>query len=193
MDPDPDSRPELRVLVASKNPVKLGAARRGFERVFADHRIHIESISVPSGVPDQPTTDEETLRGARQRARNARAAEPDADFWVGMEGGLEHHGGELMAGAWIYILGPHGSGRSRTANFLLPPSVVEKIHAGMELGLAIDEVFDRRGAKRGPGAAGLLTDEVLGRTDLYEPSVILALAPLRKAELYTATPENACI
>jgi len=189
MPPLPTEQARLHVLVASKNPVKIEAGRRGFERVFPDHDLQVEGISVPSGVSDQPSTDAETLRGARQRAMNARDARPEADFWVGMEGGLEELDGDLLAGAWIFILGRQGQGRSRTANFLLPPVVAQRVRAGLELGSAIDEVFNRRGAKRGPGAAGLLTDEVIGRTDLYEPSVVLALAPLRKRELYS--PERA--
>ncbi len=178
----------FRVVVTSGNPVKIEAARRGFEQVFPDHDIRIEPLKVPSGVPDQPLTDEETLKGARTRAENARAARPDADFWIGLEGGLETQSGQLMAGAWIFVLGPDGEGRSRTANFLLPEPIAEKIRSGLELGTAIDQVFQRQGAKQGPGAAGLLTDGVIGRTDLYEPAVVLALIPFRQKELYDASP-----
>ena len=177
----------LRVVVTSGNPVKIDAARRGFEQVFPSHEIQIEALKVPSGVPDQPLTDEETLRGARNRAENARTARPDADFWIGLEGGLETQGEQLMAGAWIFVLGPQGEGRSRTANFLLPERIVKKIREGLELGTAIDQVFHRQGAKQGPGAAGLLTDGVIGRTDLYEPAVVLALIPFRQKELYGPT------
>ena len=174
----------IRVVVTSKNPIKIEAARRGFERAFPDAQVQIRSEAVPSGVADQPKTDAETLRGARQRAETAKERYPDADFWIGLEGGLEIHDGELFAGAWIYILGTRSHGRSRTANFLLPPTLIELLDQGLELGQAIDQVFDRQGAKRGPGAAGLLTDDVIRRADLYEPAVILALAPLKKERLY---------
>lgn len=180
-----DSPPDpLRVVVASQNPVKIEAARRGFEQVFPALEIRIESLSVPSGVSDQPFSDDETLKGARTRAENARAARPDADYWIGLEGGLELHQADLMAGAWIFVLGPGGQGRSRTASFLLPALISQKIRQGLELGAAIDEVFNRQGAKRGPGAAGLLTDGVIGRTDLYEPAVVLALIPFHQRRLY---------
>lgn len=180
------SRTPIHVVVTSRNPVKIEATRRGFARALPEAEIDIRSLPVPSGVADQPWTDEETLRGARQRAERAREAAPDADFWIGLEGGLERHDGELFAGAWIYILGRAGHGRARTANFLLPPPLTRRLEQGLELGTAIDQVFERQGSKQGPGAAGLLTDGAVGRTELYEPAVILALIPLLKTELFKA-------
>ena len=90
------------VVVSSKNPVKIGAARQGFELMFPGGAgFDIRSLSVPSGVPEQPFSDQETLDGATNRANNARAAEPDADYWVGIEGGVDdsRHDGEAAAAA----------------------------------------------------------------------------------------------
>lgn len=185
-EPKTTSRGPIRVVVTSKNPVKIEAARRGFGRALPAAELEIHSVSVPSGVDDQPQSDAETLRGARQRAEEARRRIPEAHYWIGLEGGVETHDGELFAGAWIYILGRQGHGRSRTANFLLPPALAQRLAQGMELGTAIDELFERHGAKQGPGAAGLLTDGAVSRTELYEPAVILALAPLLKHDLYAA-------
>ncbi|KAJ6443472.1 NTPase [Purpureocillium lavendulum] len=77
------------VIVSSKNPVKIGAARQGFAQMFPGAGFDIRGLSVPSGVPDQPFSDQETLDGATNRANNARAAAPDADYWVGIEGGVD--------------------------------------------------------------------------------------------------------
>jgi non-canonical (house-cleaning) NTP pyrophosphatase len=40
-------------------------------------------------VPDQPLTDASTLRGAYNRAVRLRELEPGADFWIGIEGGVD--------------------------------------------------------------------------------------------------------
>ncbi|KAJ2972514.1 hypothetical protein NQ176_g7113 [Zarea fungicola] len=56
------------IIVASKNPVKIQAAHDGFQRMFPDIAFTVRGLSVPSGVPDQPLTDEETLQGALNRA-----------------------------------------------------------------------------------------------------------------------------
>ncbi len=54
------------VTVASSNPVKAQAARAGFSKMFGDD-LTILTLAVPSGVPNQPMSDEETHRGARNR------------------------------------------------------------------------------------------------------------------------------
>ena len=59
----------VRVAVGSTNPVKVGAARRVVTRLAAV--VEVTGVAVPSGVPDQPWGDEETIRGARTRARAA--------------------------------------------------------------------------------------------------------------------------
>jgi len=56
----------MDIIVTSKNPVKLNATSTGFKRCFPNEQISLISVSVPSGVPDQPMTEEETLKGAKQ-------------------------------------------------------------------------------------------------------------------------------
>ena len=73
----------MQVVVASWNPVKVGAAREAFETLFPDSEIDVKSVDVDSGVSDQPESDDETRQGARNRAIRASDASPDADFWVG--------------------------------------------------------------------------------------------------------------
>ena len=68
------SLPSMTVVVASGNPVKLGATRSAFERLFAGSPLEVVSVAVASGVGDQPDSDEETRNGARKRALNARQA-----------------------------------------------------------------------------------------------------------------------
>ncbi len=173
------------VMVASKNPVKIRAALLGFERMFPAESFSAESVSVPSGVSLQPMTDAETLAGARNRARNAREKHPDADFWVGIEGGVDEIGGEMHAFAWVVILrGEKGYGEARSASFLLPRVLVELIQQGVELGEADDRVFGRQNSKQENGAVGLLTGDVVDRLGLYVMPVELALIPFCNQDLF---------
>ena len=73
--------------------------------MFPDAHFSIEEISVPSGVPDQPMTDAETLQGALNRIENAHDAIPGADYWVGLEGGVDSSEGLMQAFAWIAVKG----------------------------------------------------------------------------------------
>ena len=177
----------VRVVVASKNPVKIRAARDGFARAMADTSVEVEGVDVPSDVPHQPMSDDETLHGATNRATNARAAAPDADYWVGLEGGVDDHDGLLEAFAWIVIIARDGRvGRSRTATFQLPPAVAELVRAGVELGHADDRVFGRSNSKQTNGAVGLLTNDLIDRTAYYEHAVVLALVPFINPRHYGA-------
>ena len=161
----------MNVVVASMNPVKIGAAREAFASVFPAESIDVTGIDVDSGVGDQPDSDAKTREGARARALRARDAAPDADFWVGLEGGVDVFDDQLMAFAWMAI------SEARSATLPLPPAVKQLVDAGMELGEANDRVFSTVNSKQGGGAYGLLTDGRYTRESIYAQTLIIALTP----------------
>lgn len=168
----------MRVIVASRNPVKIGAAKDAFAAVFPEATIDVSGIEVDSGVGDQPDSDAKTREGARARALRATDAAPDADFWVGLEGGVEVLDGQLMAFAWMAVKGRSGDvSEARSATLPLPPAVKELVGAGMELGEANDRVFSTVNSKQGGGAYGLLTDGRYTRESIYAQTLIIALTP----------------
>lgn len=174
----------IKVIVASKNPVKIECAQQGFQKVFNNNQILVEGVSVPSGVADQPMSDKETLDGAKNRAENAKNDYPDADYWIGIEGGIDELYDSMEAFAWVYIISNERVGKARTASFDLPPKIRELIHEGIELGVADDMVFKRSNSKQKNGAVGILTHDLINRAEYYEPAVILALIPFVNPELY---------
>ena len=102
-----DTRPCLRIAVGSLNPVKVNAVRLSFAEAYPGHKIEAKGVpGVKSGVADQPEGEEETRRGAVNRALAAarlyqqsmeRETEQGTccgtvsrcDFAVGLEGGVE--------------------------------------------------------------------------------------------------------
>ncbi len=178
----------MKIIVASTNPVKIAAAQNGFRAMKIGGDAGFTGVSVPSGVSDQPGTDAETLQGARTRARNARALFPAADFWVGIEGGIADDGEQMIAFAWVVVLGRDlgagAHGEARTATFQLPPEIRRLVLEGVELGHADDIVFGRSNSKQQDGAIGILTDGVVDRAAYYAHAVMLALVPFKKRELY---------
>ena len=174
-----------QIIVASGNPVKLQAVRMGFEQTFAGEAFDVQGVAVPSGVSDQPFTHEETLQGAFNRIEKVQQDAPQADYWVGVEGGVEEVDGELRAFAWIVVRSASLQGKGCTGTFVLPPRVAELVHGGMELGEADDVVFQRSNSKQASGAVGLLTGDLITRTTLYAHAVVLALIPFRNVELYS--------
>lgn len=175
------------VIVASKNPVKINCVQSAFEQMFDNEKIEVAGISVLSGVPDQPMTNKETLDGAKNRAVNAQSEMGDADYWVGIEGGIEDTPDGMEAFAWVVILSKNQKGQSRTSTFYLPPKVRGLVLNGMELGHANDQVFDKHNSKQKGGAVGSLTKGFLGRTEYYKQAVTLALIPFVNEKLYLSS------
>lgn len=173
-----------KIIIASKNPAKIQAVENAFSKVFPKEQFQYEGISVPSGVPDQPIGEEETLVGAENRVENAKQ-KFDGDYWVGLEGGVAESGNQLEAFAWMVIKSKEMYGKGRTGSFFLPSKVAELVHGGMELGHADDVVFGQSNSKQKGGAVGLLTNNLLTRTTYYEQALILALIPFINKEHYS--------
>ncbi|MCY4145833.1 MAG: inosine/xanthosine triphosphatase [Chloroflexi bacterium] len=172
------------ICVASQNPVKLRASLAAFQRVFPDQAFAVRGVDVESGVSDQPMSRRETLQGAFNRAANARAAQPNADYWVGIEGGIAETPFGMSCFAWVQVLGQAGRvGCGQTAVFFLPGEVAQLVRAGLELGEADDKVFGRVNSKQGNGAIGLLTDDAIDREAYYVQAVIMALVPFKNPQL----------
>jgi inosine/xanthosine triphosphatase len=171
------------VAVGSGNPVKHAAAAAVVGAYFPGARVDAQAVA--SGVPDQPFGDEQTIAGARERARRARDA-ADADLGVGLEGGVVDGPDGMRTCAWCVVV--HRDGREGVGGSLampLPEGVAAMIRDGEELGYAMDRFANERGTKHGKGAVGILTAGRIDRQAAYEVLVTYALAPFVTPALFT--------
>ena len=97
----PQTNAALHVVVGSKNPVKVNAAKNAISMLYPDHQITCEGMHAPSGVAEQPMTSEETRIGAINRV-NYCQANAKADFYVAMEGGVDRF--EYGPATFAYIV-----------------------------------------------------------------------------------------
>jgi inosine/xanthosine triphosphatase len=164
------------VRVGSMNPVKLGAIREVMAGVFPE--AEFVPVAAPSEVPDQPLGLEETLRGARNRARNAFV---DCFLSVALESGLVEVPGSntgymnltacaIFDGREMYVgLGPA---------FELPADVTRLV---VEDGLELDPAVRRAGLTDNErigyaqGIIGILSGGRVTRMDYSRPAVSMAL------------------
>ena len=172
----PGSDAALVIRVGSLNPVKLGAIREVMREPFPLARF--EPVPASSEVPDQPLGLEETLRGAKNRARNAFA---DCALSVALESGLIEVPGSntgymnltacaIFDGREMYLgLGPA---------FELPPDVTRLV---VEDGLELDPAVRRAGLTDNErigyaqGIIGILSGGRVTRMDYSRPAVSMAL------------------
>lgn len=175
-----------KVVVASMNPVKLKVVQVGFSQMFRGSPFTFTQVNARSGVAKQPLSDKETLQGALNRIRHAQKISPNADFYVGLEGGVEDVNGELREFAWIVVQGPEDVvGKAKAATFVAPPIFRHMVlREGKEIGDVCDIVFGEKNSKQNMGATGLLTNNAIDREEYYRHAVVLALVPFRHPELY---------
>ena len=151
----------MRIAIGSTNPTKTNAVAAVTRLVFP--HAEIVTLEVPSGIPDQPIGDIETRLGALNRARAALAA-TDADWGVGLEGGINQTELGTTTNAWCVIVDSAGRvGVGGSANMLLTENVTARVLGGSELGEAMDEYADMENVKRKMGAIGVLTGSLLDR------------------------------
>jgi len=176
------NKKNFTVAVGSKNPVKVTAAQRAFEQLFPDATITMMSVDVASGISAQPMSDEESIRGASNRARKAQK-ETSTDFGVGIEGGLQKIGEYWFDTSWTVVCDAQGKeGVGASGKIMVPIKIMQHIHNGLELGHACDRVFNTSNVKQKEGFVGLMTNNVLNRTTSSSQSVIAALAAYMHAE-----------
>jgi inosine/xanthosine triphosphatase len=169
-------REKLKIAVGSTNPVKIGCVAEAATRFWP--ACIVSGVETDSGVNAQPRSDEEMLAGALNRARQALEKMTNADFGVGIEGGVLDEPEGMWAYAWVVVQHRDGrQGRGQTGRFLLPPPVATLVRAGMELGHADDLFFGRQDSKQREGAVGILSNGEVTRLQLYQPAVIFALFP----------------
>lgn len=172
------------VIVGSKNPVKLDCASEAFSMAFSKEFL-VNGVSAASQVSDQPIGDAETFLGAINRVNNAKMAFPEADYWIGIEGGVTIDEFGMNAFAWIYIEDKAGlTGKAKSATFYLPNGIAKLINSGLELGKADDQFFDKENSKQQGGSVGILTHGVVDRKAFYTQAIILALIPFLNKNLY---------
>lgn len=174
----------MLVGVGSTNPVKAEATRQAFTQVWPTSAAEIEPVDVRSGVSSQPMNDVECIEGARNRAILAREV-LDADYGVGIEGGLVHVGGLWFNGGWVVIVDREfREGLGGTFRVPVPTEVIRRIEHGAELAEAMDAVLGVTDTKYGVGHFGHMTNGVVTRTHGYVDAVAAALARFAHPSLF---------
>lgn len=166
----------MRVAVGSTNPVK----RRATEGAVGD--AVVEAVAVDSGVAEQPRSTEETIRGAKNRARRAFAA-GEYDLGVGIEGGVAtvtSLDGQYLT-MWAAVTDGERIEVGAGPRLRLPASIAGPVRDGRELGPLLDEVLGTENLKEGRGAVGVFTEDRIGREDALRQAVAVALGPLRSS------------
>lgn len=174
-----------KVVVGSGNPVKVTSVANVIRRVWPG--AEVTGLEVPSGVRDQPRSDEEAIHGARNRVE-AVLASSDADLAVGLEGAVVDTPLGMFLEGWAVVRDRQGrEGIGSGGRILLPERIAAAVRAGHELGPVSDGVTGIQDIKRRQGTVGYLTRGLVTRTTAQEKTVAYALARFLRPEMYDGT------
>jgi inosine/xanthosine triphosphatase len=174
------------VAVGSRNKTKLDPVKKIFSKHFPN--VVVKGVKVSSGVADQPKTDGEMYQGALNRARNALKAVKNADYGVGIEGGLHKYSYGWFERSIVVIVDKKGNvGIGSSGGLKLPDVVIKRIEQGETLEQAIDGLFGTKKIGSGIGMFGIMTKGVVTRSSGVAHGVAFALARFLHDDIYSRT------
>lgn len=171
------------IAVGSTNPTKIDPVKEIFSKHF--NNVVVKGIAIDSGVDDQPMDDEEMYQGALNRARKALEMVNNAEYGVGIEGGLHKRSYGWFEHSLVVIINRKGKiGVGASGGLVLPETIMQKIHNGKTLEEAVDELFKTKKIGQGIGMFGLMTKGVVTRASGVAHGVAFALAPFLHPNFY---------
>src|SRR5229473_7553231 len=188
---------KIQIAIGSTRRPKLAAvseAIKDFGTVLApDAEFETVGIEVESGVGHTPSTREELMRGARQRAEAlvhlARTRNEGWRYFVGLEGGLdvveENGDRRVFLESWAYVSDGRDGYYGRSGGVEIPSALAhEVLDNGVELSVAIDRFAGAVGIRDAQGAWGFCTLNLVTRQDASRLAVLNAFAPFLNASAY---------
>jgi inosine/xanthosine triphosphatase len=181
----------IRILIVSKNPVKIQAVKEVFTYFF--EKFDISTIEVREldssrkNLKHQPIGEKETYNASKLRVQYAQESNPNYNYYIGIEGGiaLTSHGTHNII---VYCsIGNNTSIQTvRGCEIPLPSEWYNSLlkNPKIELGDLVSEISGIKNIKQKQGAVGFLTRNNLNRYDILKHCVTTALIPFLHPNLY---------
>lgn len=149
----------LKCYLGSLNKVKLAATRE----VMKDYEVI--GLSVESGVGNQPLSDEETIKGAYNRARML----PGDGLRIGLEAGVQTHGDKLFLVNWGVLIDEEGEAYYAGGTRIPLPEFIKDGLAGgeKELSEIMNAYLRTSDINQKEGAVGHFTASMVTRKDIF--------------------------
>src|SRR5260370_15136280 len=205
---------KIIIAVGSKRGPKPNAVKEALDTFSAvltpGNEVELIGIEVDSGVSHTPSSQEELMRGARQRneafAQLARESGASWRYFVGLEGGLhvvhespspnptihpsdapQNTRRRVFLESWAYVSDGTQGCYGRSGGIELPQSLArEVLENGTELAVAIYRFAGTVGIRDAQGAWAVLSGHFITRQEAFRIAVIAAFAPFYNGKMYSA-------
>lgn len=187
----------MKIVLGSERASKVEAVRASVARIATVDAAWRGAVVLgrraESGVAAMPLSEGQLMLGAKNRAEGARTLllkeGTSAELYVGLEGGFHS---VLIGGAWHTFLcgwayvtdgvrGTFGAAPSINVPDFIARSVID---GGRELSEVIDDLTGLEDVRSRQGAWGVLSCELLTRSDSFEAALVAAFAPFYNKKLY---------
>ncbi len=162
----------MKIVLTSNNNVKLKVTEKAFSQIFTDAKLEIIQLDFEKDGPE-PYGMKGVLNQINESITEAKKRITDADYYIGMEGGVE---GEesLDEVAVVLVHTAKGvEGYSRSVSFQIPRKVSSDIKNGLQLSDSVQDFLNTNNVKKGNGFVGILTNNLVTKEDLYfQPAVV---------------------
>jgi inosine/xanthosine triphosphatase len=203
---------KITIAVGSKRGPKVNAVSEALPSFLAalahDAQFEVVGVDVRSGVSHTPTSRDELMRGARQRAEalveTARQSGEVWHYFVGLEGGLDvvHEGTSatemlrhsrlqqnvlrrVFLESWAYVSDGVRGHYGCSGSIEIPETLAhEVLENGVELAVAIDRFVGAVDIRDAQGAWGVLSSNLITRQEAFRVAVLAAFAPFYNARMY---------
>ncbi|MDA2937518.1 inosine/xanthosine triphosphatase [Acidobacteria bacterium AH-259-A15] len=190
----------MRIAIGSTREPKVEAVEEAWQ-VFAakiledpDEEVTFLSYDVSNGIPSMPLSVCDLMHGALGRVDNLtlqlKREKAEADFYIGLESGFSVVNSQgprrqVFLQSWAYVSDGHRGFFGHGGGVSVPPVIADPvIDRGIELGIAIDRLSDRRDVRSKQGTWGILTRDILTRRHSFVIALIAAFAPFYNSEAY---------
>lgn len=174
----------MKILVGSKNPVKIQAAKEAFELYYEN--VEVVGYPAESGVNEQPVN-EEIFLGAKNRSLNLRKyAEEngiEADFFASVESGMTDKLGDWVITNVAVVIDKNGKvSMGTSAGFPVPHRLVDEIKE-KSLGVVMGNLSGEDDISKKYGGVYFLTRKIT-RDDLSRDAFVMALTKFVNGEVW---------
>jgi len=174
----------MKIAIGTENRAKIQAVENIIKEVWKD--IEFSYYQTDSLVSNQPLSDEEAIKGAINRAKQA-INKGNADYGVGLEGTVNTNNYGMFLHGWVAIVDKSGNGGlGQSASVQIPKSIEQRIKKGEELGPIIQELMndEKNTIRHSEGTNGILTKGLYTRVKEFEDATRCALSRFLNPKQY---------
>jgi len=178
----------MRIIVGSRNPVKVKAVEKAFAMFFRE-KIEVLSTVVKTSVGNQPIGMKNVIRGSVERAKGAKD-KFDSDFGIGIEAGLIRIPGTITGFMDFQVCAIIDKEDFVTIGFgpgfEFPPKAIDAVinNEVSEIEEILSKMSGITNIGDNIGGIGWLTKSIIDREQLSFIAVVMAIIPRVNIDLY---------